>query len=70
MVQLDISQLPNLFCALEAHDVLPFARLSKPDSSEASRAIEAGAAGIIFPNDKFRESNFKSYTKFYMAPKW
>ena len=46
---IDISQLPNLFCALEAYNVLPFARLSKADSNEAHRVLEAGAAGIIFP---------------------
>tara|TARA_A100001011_G_C14056447_1_gene734207 strand:+ start:27 stop:797 length:771 start_codon:yes stop_codon:yes gene_type:complete len=46
---IDVSQLPNLFCALEAHNVLPFARLSKADSNEAHRVLEAGAAGIIFP---------------------
>ena len=46
---IDISQLPNLFCAIESYDVLPFVRLSKPDSNQAHRALEAGAAGIIFP---------------------
>ena len=35
---IDISQLPILFCALEANNVLPFARLSKADSIEAHRA--------------------------------
>ncbi len=46
---IDFSQLPNLFCAIEKHNVLPFARLGKSDPYHAHMALEAGAAGIIFP---------------------
>ena len=46
---IDISQLPILFCAMEAHNVLPFARLAQADANHAHLALEAGAAGIIFP---------------------
>ena len=46
---INMSQLPILFCALELHNVLPFARLAKADCNDAHLALEAGAAGIIFP---------------------
>ena len=46
---IDISQLPTLFCAIERYNVLPFARLGKSDSYHSHMALEAGAAGIIFP---------------------
>ncbi len=46
---IDFSQLPILFCAIERYNVLPFARLGKSDSYHAHMALEAGAAGIIFP---------------------
>ena len=46
---IDISQLPNLFLALEANNVLPFVRVSEANYINSHKALEAGAAGIIFP---------------------
>ena len=44
-----ISQLPNLFLALESNNVLPFVRVSESNYINSHQALEAGAAGIIFP---------------------
>ena len=46
---ININELPNLFLALEANNVLPFLRLSQSNSINAHQALEAGAAGLIFP---------------------
>ena len=46
---IDISQLPNLFLALEINNVLPFVRVSESNYINSHKALEAGAAGIIFP---------------------
>ena len=45
-----IPDLPNIFRALELHDTLPFVRIAGNYPSQAIRALEAGAAGIIIPN--------------------
>lgn len=46
---INTGQLPNLFCAIETHNVLPFVRLKESHYSDAHSALEAGAAGLIFP---------------------
>ena len=46
---IDISDLPNLFRALELNDTLPLVRISENNTSQAVRAVEAGAGGVIIP---------------------
>lgn len=42
-------QLPDLFRAIELHEVLPFARVALPDGSLCQQALDSGAAGVIIP---------------------
>ncbi len=46
---ISISQLPNIFRAIELNNTLPFARLSEGNSVNCKRVLDAGAAGIIIP---------------------
>ena len=46
---IDISDLPSIFRALELNDTLPLVRISENNTSQAVRAVEAGAGGIIIP---------------------
>ena len=63
---IDVSQLPNLFLALESYNVLPFVRVSESNNINAHRALEAGAAGIIFPMIKNGEqlTDLITYSKY------
>ena len=45
-----VPQLPDIFRALELNGTLPFVRLASSYPSQAVRALDAGAAGIIAPN--------------------
>jgi 2-dehydro-3-deoxyglucarate aldolase len=46
---IDVSQLPNLFRALELGGTLPLARIAQGHSKDCKRALDAGAAGVIVP---------------------
>ena len=46
---ISISQVPNIFRALELRDTLPLARISEGTSNNCKRALDAGAAGIVIP---------------------
>ena len=46
---IDISDLPNIFRALELYDTLPLVRISENNINQAVRSVEAGAGGVIFP---------------------
>lgn len=45
----DISQLPDLFRALELGDTLPLVRLAQGHPKDCKRALDAGAGGVIVP---------------------
>tara|TARA_R100000234_G_scaffold89068_1_gene57425 strand:- start:767 stop:1552 length:786 start_codon:yes stop_codon:yes gene_type:complete len=55
-----IDQLPNIFRAMEINNTLPVARIA--NESQAVRAMEAGAAGIIVPNIESAEDVEKIYS--------
>jgi len=44
-----VSQLPDLFRALELGDTLPLARLIRGGVKECKQALDAGAGGVIIP---------------------
>ncbi len=46
---ISISQLPNLFRALELGNTLPLARLAQGTIKECKQALDAGAGGVIIP---------------------
>ena len=46
---IDKSQLTTLFVGIESKNTLPFVRLSESNYINAHSALEAGAAGLIFP---------------------
>jgi len=46
---ISLSQLPNIFRALEIGNTLPLARLAKPQKLECKQALDAGAGGVILP---------------------
>jgi 2-dehydro-3-deoxyglucarate aldolase len=45
----DISELPDLFRALELNSTLPLVRLGQGDPKECKQALDAGAGGVIVP---------------------
>ena len=45
----DISQLPDLFRALELGDTLPLVRLAQDHPKDCKLALDAGAGGVIIP---------------------
>jgi 2-dehydro-3-deoxyglucarate aldolase len=46
---IDVSQLPDLFRALELGNTLPLVRLSDDSSKGCKAALDAGAGGVIVP---------------------
>jgi 2-dehydro-3-deoxyglucarate aldolase len=62
-----IDQLPNIFRAMELNDMLPVARIA--NESQAVRAMEAGAAGIIVPNIESAEDVEKIYSSIQYPPR-
>lgn len=46
---IDISQLPDLFRALELGDTLPMVRLAEGNPKDCKLALDAGAGGVIIP---------------------
>jgi 2-dehydro-3-deoxyglucarate aldolase len=44
-----VSQLPDLFRALELGGTLPLARLARGDVKDCKQALDAGAGGVIVP---------------------
>jgi 2-dehydro-3-deoxyglucarate aldolase len=46
---IDISQLPDIFRALELGNTLPLVRVARGHSKDCKQALDAGAAGIIVP---------------------
>ena len=46
---ISISQLPNIFRALELRHTLPLARISEGNENNCKRALDSGAAGVIIP---------------------
>lgn len=44
-----LSQIPDIFRALELHGTLPLARLSSPDVTSCKQLLDAGAGGVILP---------------------
>lgn len=45
-----ISQLPNIFRAIELGGTLPFARVAENKAKDIKRALDSGAKGIIIPS--------------------
>ena len=46
---ISVSQLPDLFRALELGDTLPLARLAQGSAKDCKQALDAGAGGVIVP---------------------
>ena len=46
---ISISQLPNLFRAIELGGTLPLARLAQGSAKDCKQALDAGAGGVIIP---------------------
>jgi 2-dehydro-3-deoxyglucarate aldolase len=46
---IDISQLPDIFRALELGDTLPIVRLAQGHPKDCKLALDAGAGGVIIP---------------------
>ena len=46
---ISISQLPNIFRALELGNTLPLARISEGSPNNCKRALDSGASGLIIP---------------------
>tara|TARA_X000000950_G_scaffold229307_1_gene277124 strand:- start:26683 stop:27450 length:768 start_codon:yes stop_codon:yes gene_type:complete len=46
---IDVSQLPDLFRAIELGESLPLARVADGNSKEIKQALDAGAGGVIVP---------------------
>ena len=46
---ISISQLPNIFRALELGNTLPLARISEGNPNNCKRALDSGASGLIIP---------------------
>jgi len=46
---ISVSQLPDIFRALELGNTLPFARLAQGEEKDCKQALDAGAAGLIIP---------------------
>lgn len=46
---ISVTQLPNLFCAIELGDTLPLARIAESKAKDCKQALDAGAGGIIAP---------------------
>lgn len=49
---ISLEQLPDIFRALELGETLPLVRVAEGTAKECKQALDAGAAGIIFPNIK------------------
>ena len=45
----DVSQLPDLFRAIELGESLPLARVANGNGKEIKQALDAGAGGVIVP---------------------
>jgi 2-keto-3-deoxy-L-rhamnonate aldolase RhmA len=52
---IDLETLTHLFCAIEAQDVVPLARLPMNDPVWIRRSLDAGAKGLIIPMIKSAE---------------
>ena len=52
---ISISQLPNIFRALELGETLPLARISEGIPNNCKRALDAGASGLIIPKIECKE---------------
>lgn len=46
---ISVTQLPDLFRALELGGTLPLVRLARGDAKECKQALDAGAGGVIVP---------------------
>ena len=46
---ISVSQLPDLFRALELGNTLPLARIAQGELKECKQALDAGAGGLIIP---------------------
>ena len=46
---ISVSQLPDIFRALELGNTLPLVRLSQGEEKDCKQALDAGAAGVIIP---------------------
>jgi 2-dehydro-3-deoxyglucarate aldolase len=47
---ISVSQLPDLFRALELGETLPLVRLAQGQAKDCKQAFDAGAGGVIVPN--------------------
>lgn len=47
---ISVTQLPDLFRALELGNTLPLVRVSQGKQKDCKQALDAGAAGVIVPN--------------------
>ncbi len=56
---ISISQLPNIFRAIELNNTLPFARLSEGTPVNCKRALDAGASGIIIPKIETKQQLYE-----------
>ena len=68
---INISQLPNIFRALELGNTLPLVRIAQMEEKDCKQALDAGAAGLIIPmvNDEESLSNIIDYCKWPPAGK-
>ena len=63
-----IPDLPDIFRALELSNTLPLVRIAGNYPSQAVRALEAGAAGIIIPNVQCSSEVEKIYQSINYPP--
>ena len=64
-----IPNLPSIFRALVLNDTLPFVRIAGNYPSQAVRAMEQGAAGVIVPNIESAEDVEKIYSSINYPPR-
>lgn len=46
---IDVSQLPDIFRALELGNTLPLARIAQDNPKDCKQVLDAGAAGVVIP---------------------
>jgi 2-dehydro-3-deoxyglucarate aldolase len=65
---ISISDLTNIFRALELNNVLPFVRLPSNNLDNIKLSLEAGAAGLIIPNVDSAEQLIKAISLSNLPP--
>ena len=66
---IDISDLPNIFRALELNDTLPIVRIGENNINQAVRSVEAGAGGVIFPKLECASQAEEMYQRLNYPPR-